>query len=187
MKNTKHKTLVSIEVITKLKPIKGKDFIEHAILGSTKVIVTKDLFKEGDKCVLIRKGAKLPMWAESITSYPCGRHLLKNDYCVKQIKIGDAVSDGLALHLSLINAIEPDILVNAIPVGMDIRHILNVMSLKDYHAKYAEIKMLKSKMLKSKMLKSKMLESKMLESKMLESKMLESKMLSTNSNQTTEQ
>lgn len=144
MKNSKDKTLVSIEVITKLKPIKGKDFIEHAVLGSTKVVVARDLFKVGDKCVLIRPGVKLPKWAELITQYPQGRHLLKNDYFIRKITIGGSRSDGLVLHLSIINAIEPDILVNAIPIGMDIRHILGALSEKDYNQKYNALMNLKA-------------------------------------------
>lgn len=147
MKNKKPKTIASIEVVSRIKPIKGASFIEHAIIAGVKVIVTRDLFKEGDKCVLIRKGTKLPKWAESITAHPSGRHLLNSNYYVNQLRICNAISDGLALHISLINAIEPDIIVNAIPIGMDISHILNVMSAKDYHNRYAEAKMIESKIL----------------------------------------
>lgn len=148
MKNKKPKTIASIEVVSRTKPIKGASFIEHAIIAGVKVIVTRDLFKEGDKCVLIRKGTKLPKWAETITAYPSGRHLLDNNYYVRQVKICNAVSDGLALHISIINAVEPDIITNAIPIGMDISHILNVMSAKDYHNRYANAKIIENKILK---------------------------------------
>ena len=52
--------LASIRIVNELHPIEGKDRIELAIIDGWQVIVKKDEFKIGDKCVYIEIDSVLP-------------------------------------------------------------------------------------------------------------------------------
>lgn len=46
--------LASIKMVSNLLPIEGRDRIELAVIDGWSVIVKKDEFKIGDKCVYIK-------------------------------------------------------------------------------------------------------------------------------------
>lgn len=86
--------LASIEVIDKIEPIQGADFIEKVTVNGWNVVVSKsDKFKVGDKVIFIAEGSLLPPKIEFL-------FLKDKNYEVKPIKLKKQVSQGLVLPLS---------------------------------------------------------------------------------------
>lgn len=85
--------LASIQVVESITPIAGADAIEQArVLGWT-VVVKKDEFAPGDKCVFFEIDALLPdgaTWAE---------FMRPRNFRVKTVRLRGVLSQGLALPL----------------------------------------------------------------------------------------
>lgn len=85
--------LASIQVIESISPIAGADNIEQArVLGWT-VVVKKNEFAPGDKCVFFEIDALLPngaSWAEFMRS---------RNFRIKTVRLRGVLSQGLALPL----------------------------------------------------------------------------------------
>ena len=87
--------LASIQVIDKLSPIPGADRIVEATVMGWKVIVKKDEFVEGDKCVFFEVDSLLPEveWAEFMRT---------RKFRVKTLKMRGILSQGLVLPLDIL-------------------------------------------------------------------------------------
>jgi len=87
--------LASIQTIDKLDPIPGADRIVLASIMGWKVIVRKDEFMEGDRCVFMECDSILPdvEWAEFLRS---------KKFRVKTIRLRGTLSQGLALPLNIL-------------------------------------------------------------------------------------
>lgn len=119
----------TIEIVANKMGLQNCSNVERIVAAGYSYIVQKGLFNVGDKVVVIRPYCQLPKWGEIITQAPEGRYLKANKGIVKPVRIRGHWSFGLALHLSLINALDPDIIVQGIPVGHDITDLLGTIPL----------------------------------------------------------
>lgn len=87
--------LASIKTVTDLLPIEGKDRIVLAIIDGWSVIVKKDEFKVGDKCVYIEIDSVLP-------DKPDFDFLRKNNFRIKTMKMAGVISQGICFPLSIL-------------------------------------------------------------------------------------
>ncbi len=87
--------LASIQSIHTLSPIENADFIVKAGVLGWDVVVKKDDFQVGDKCVFLEIDSILPQveWAEFMRP----RH-----FRVKTVRLRNVLSQGLALPLSIL-------------------------------------------------------------------------------------
>ena len=87
--------LASIQVITDLKPIEGKDRIVLATVLGWSVIVKKDEFNIGDKCIYIEIDSLLPKKPEF-------EFLRNKKFRIKTMKLGNTYSQGIVFPLSIL-------------------------------------------------------------------------------------
>lgn len=87
--------LASIKTISNIIPIENKDRIVLAIVDGWQVIVKKDEFKAGDKCVYIEIDSVLPEKEEF-------EFLRKNDFRIKTMKMAGCISQGICFPLSIL-------------------------------------------------------------------------------------
>lgn len=80
--------LASIKVISDITPIEGKDRIVLATVDGWRVIVKKDEFRIGDKCVYIEIDSVLP-------EKPEFEFLRKNNFRIKTMKMAGCISSGI--------------------------------------------------------------------------------------------
>ena len=85
--------LATVRIINALEPIPGYDRVLHATVDGWKVIVAKDDFKVGDKCVYIEIDSICPQ-------VPVFEFLAKRHYKVKSIRMCKVISQGLCMPLS---------------------------------------------------------------------------------------
>lgn len=88
--------LASIQTVDSLKPIEGADRIVEAGVLGWKVIVKKDEFQAGDRCVFFEIDSILPdgpEWAE---------FMRPRKFRVRTLKMRGVLSQGLALPLSIL-------------------------------------------------------------------------------------
>ena len=114
--NTGKRMLAYVQEVGKIEKIDGADNIEKAhVLGWT-LIIKKDEFKEGDKCVFFEIDSKVP------SDNPAFEFLAKKGYKVKTYKLNkfSVVSQGLILPLDLLK-IRKDVELNT-----DLTDILHV-------------------------------------------------------------
>lgn len=86
--------LASIRIVNELHPIEGKDRIELAIIDGWQVIVKKDEFKVGDKCIYIEIDSVLPEKEEF-------EFLRSKKFRIKTMKLAQTVSQGICFPLSI--------------------------------------------------------------------------------------
>ena len=86
--------LASIQVITELHPIEGKDRIVLATVEGWHVIVTKD-FSVGDKVVYVEIDSVMP-------EKPEFEFLRPKKFKIKTMKMGNAISQGICFPLSIL-------------------------------------------------------------------------------------
>lgn len=86
--------LASIQTITEIMPIEGKDRIVLATVEGWHVIVQKSEFAVGDKCVFIEIDSVLP-------EKPWFEFLRPKKFRIRTMKLGNTISQGLALPLSI--------------------------------------------------------------------------------------
>ena len=107
--------LASIQIINDLKPIEGKDRILQASILGWSLIVGKDDFKVGDKCVYIEVDSILD------PNNPVFEQARKRSNRIKTIKMAGIYSQGIAYPLSAFN-MNPD----RYSVGDDVTDILKI-------------------------------------------------------------
>jgi RNA ligase (TIGR02306 family) len=93
--------LASIQTITALYPIEGKDRIALAQILGWQVIVKKDEFAVGDKCVYFEIDSFLPDVPEFQFLGKTSTYLSYTGYRLKTMKMAKVLSQGLALPLSM--------------------------------------------------------------------------------------
>lgn len=139
--NTGKRMLAYVQEVGKIEKIDGADNIEKAhVLGWT-LIVKKDEFKEGDKCVFFEIDSKVP------SNNPTFDFLAKKGYKVKTYKLNkfSVVSQGLILPLATLN-IRKDIEINTDLT--DILHVTYVESEDNDRKNPARVKKPKNKFVK---------------------------------------
>lgn len=117
------RNLVSIQEIKDIQPIEGADRIEIATILGWKLVIKKDEFKIGDKCVYFEVDSFLPIEYkyEFLRGSSYRKHeLLGEGFRIKTQKLRGQISQGLALKLSSIGLDEN------IEIGTDVTKILNV-------------------------------------------------------------
>ena len=107
--------LASIQIINDLKPIEGKDRILQASILGWSLIVGKDDFKVGDKCVYIEVDSVLD------PNNPVFEQARKRSNRIKTIKMAGIYSQGIAYPLSAFS-MNPD----RYSVGDDVTDILGI-------------------------------------------------------------
>lgn len=88
------RTLASIKTVNQINPIEGKDRIALAIIDGWSVIIQKDQFNVGDKCVYVEIDSVLP-------ERPEFEFLRKRDFRIKTLKMAGVLSQGICFPLSL--------------------------------------------------------------------------------------
>jgi len=111
--------LASIQIIKDLKPIEGKDRILQATVLGWTLIVGKDDFKIGDKCIYIEPDSVLD------ANNPIFDQARKRSNRVKTIKLGGIYSQGIAYPLSIL----PE---NDWQEGDDVSSILHITKYDEY-------------------------------------------------------
>jgi len=106
------RTLASIKEIAALHPIEGKDRIELAIIDGWSVIVKKNEFQVGDKCVYCEIDSVLP-------EKPEFEFLRNKNFRIKTMKMGGVISQGICFPLSILPESE-------YKVGDDVTDIMGV-------------------------------------------------------------
>lgn len=87
--------LASIQTITDITPIEGKDRIVLASVLGWKVIVTKADFHVGDKCIYVEIDSQLP-------EKPEFEFLRSKKFRIRTLKLGGVVSQGICFPLSIL-------------------------------------------------------------------------------------
>lgn len=87
--------LASIKIISDIIPIEGKDRIVLAIIDGWSVIVQKNQFEIGGKCVYIEIDSVLP-------EKPEFEFLRKNSFRIKTMKMAGVISQGICFPLSIL-------------------------------------------------------------------------------------
>lgn len=116
--------LASIQIVTKIEPIRGADRIELAHVLGWQCVVNKGQFKEGDKAVYYEVDSFLPVWPEyeflRSSSYR-KTDFMGEGFRLKTMKFRGEISQGLLLPISTFPGISPD----AEP-GTDVTALLGV-------------------------------------------------------------
>lgn len=87
--------LASVKQVSQILPIEGKDRIVLAVIDGWSVIVKKDEFDVGSKCVYIEPDSVLP-------EKPEFEFLRKNNFRIKTMKMGGVISQGICFPLSFL-------------------------------------------------------------------------------------
>ena len=104
--------MASIKEIAALHAIKGKDRIELAVIDGWSVIVKKNEFRVGDKCVYCEIDSVLP-------EKPEFEFLRNKNFRIKTMKMGGVISQGICFPLSILPESE-------YKVGDDVTDIVGV-------------------------------------------------------------
>lgn len=119
--------LASIQIVESIEPIPNADMIVKAKVMGWDVVVKKDKFKPGDKCVFFEIDAVLP------DGYPWAEFMRPRKFRVKTCKLRGVLSQGLAMPLDILprEHISEDGVVEQfnpynLEVGNDVTEILRV-------------------------------------------------------------
>lgn len=110
--------LASIQIIKDLKPIEGRDRIVLASVLGWEVIVKKDEFKIGDKCIYVEIDSVLPQKPEF-------EFMRNKNFRVKTMKMAGVYSQGLVLPMSLLPNKEWN-------EGDDVTELLGIVKYDEY-------------------------------------------------------
>lgn len=106
--------LATIQTIDELRPIDGRDRIELASVLGWRVIVKKDEFTVGDKCVYIEIDSVLPEREEF-------EFLRPKKFRIKTMKMGGVISQGIVFPLSILPSSQIEY-----EVGEDVTGLLGI-------------------------------------------------------------
>lgn len=112
--------LASIQRITKVSPIEGRDFIELANVLGWQVIIKKGELTEGEACVFFEIDSFLPIKPEFAFLGKNTTFLGTPGYRIKTMKMAGVISQGLALPLSHVG-------LSDLPVDTDVTNLLEVI------------------------------------------------------------
>lgn len=87
--------LASVKQIGEIYPIEGKDKIVLAMIDGWSVIVKKDEFKTGDKCVYCEIDSVMP-------EKPEFEFLRSKNFRIKTMKMGGVISQGIVFPISIL-------------------------------------------------------------------------------------
>ena len=104
--------LASIKEVKDIIPIEGKDRIELAIIDGWSVIIKKDEFKVGDKCIYVEIDSVMP-------DRPEFDFLRGKNFRIKTMKMAGVISQGICFPMSLL---EKDY-----PIGADVTEELGIV------------------------------------------------------------
>ena len=104
--------LASIKIVNDILPIEGKDRIVLAIIDGWSVIVKKDEFQIGDKCIYVEIDSVLPEREEF-------EFLRSKNFRIKTMKMAGVISQGICFPLSILPEKEYE-------VGEDVTEILGI-------------------------------------------------------------
>lgn len=116
--------LASIQIIENLEPIKDRDRIELAHVLGWQVIVKKDEFKIGDKCIFVEPDAVLP-------EKPEFEFLRSKKFRIKTMKMAGVLSQGIIFPLNIL----PNDNFN---INDDVTDILNIKKYEPYEEEVFE-------------------------------------------------
>lgn len=91
------RTLASIKAITEILPIEGKDKIGLATVDGWRVIVQKDQFEVGGKCVYVEIDSVLP-------EKPEFEFLRSKNFRIRTMKMAGVISQGICFPMSILPA-----------------------------------------------------------------------------------
>ena len=111
--------LAHIETVTNIRPIEGCDNIVQCNVLGWNVIVKKDEFKEGDKCVYIEIDSICP------SDNPDFAFLEKKHYKIKTMKLRGTTSQGIVFPMSILHS---DKQFN---IGDDVTDLLKITQIED--------------------------------------------------------
>lgn len=109
------RNLASVQVIDRVAPIEGADFIEQAAVLGWTMVIKKGEFSPGDKCVFFEIDSLLP------ESQPWAEFMRKHHFVVRTVRLKRVLAQGLALPVSIIG---PD--GSSYPVGTGVTDLLGV-------------------------------------------------------------
>ena len=118
------RNLVSIQQIKDIQPIEGADRIVCATILGWKLVIKKDEFKIGDKCVYFEVDSFLPIDEkyEFLRGSSFRNHeILGEGFRIKTQCLRGQISQGLALKLSTVGLDEN------LEIGTDVTELLNVV------------------------------------------------------------
>ena len=106
--------LASIQRITDIRPIEGKDRIVQCHVNGWNVIIQKDQFEDGDKAVYVEIDSVLP-------EKPEFEFLRPKKFRIKTMKMANVLSEGICFPLSILPARE-----KPYEIGEDVTEIMGV-------------------------------------------------------------
>lgn len=107
--------LASIKTISNIIPIENKDRIVLATVDGWNVIVKKDEYKVGDKCVYVEIDSVLP-------EKPEFEFLRKSNFRIKTLKMAGCISQGICFPLSIL----PEKTDSTYEVNEDVTDVIGV-------------------------------------------------------------
>ena len=111
--------LAHIETVTNIRPIAGCDNIVQCNVLGWNVIVKKDEFKEGDRCVYIEIDSICP------SDNPDFAFLEKKHYKIKTMKMKGTISQGIVFPMSILHS-DKDF-----NIGDDVTDLLKITEIED--------------------------------------------------------
>ena len=106
--------LASIQQVTNIRPIEGKDRIVQCSVLGWNVIIKKDEFQEGDLAVYVEIDSKLPECPEY-------EFLRPKKFRIRTMKMGGVLSDGICFPLTVLPARE-----QPYEIGEDVTELMGV-------------------------------------------------------------
>lgn len=118
--------LATIRVISQLKPIKGADLIEVAVIDGWEVVIKKGEFNVGDLCVYFEIDSWIPTELAPFLSKSKEPRVYRNvkGERLKTIKLKGQISQGLVLPTSILDNCAIDLLLN---INQDVTEVLNII------------------------------------------------------------
>lgn len=119
--------LASVQIIKNLEPIEGRDRIELATVEGWKVIVKKDEFKIGDRCVYVEIDSVMPPKPEF-------EFLKSKNYRIRTMKMAGVISQGICFPLTILPNMIDDhtISYNQYHEGDDVTSLIGVTKYDEY-------------------------------------------------------
>jgi RNA ligase (TIGR02306 family) len=116
-----NRKLASIQIIEKLEPIAGADFIEKATILGWSTVVKKGEFEEGNLCVFFEIDSVLPSDAE------WAQFMEHGGFRVRTKKLRGVLSQGLALPITAFPGYEDQAIFGNLMEGDDVTEQLGVL------------------------------------------------------------